>query len=712
MSEFLYKTNEKSYKYNNSNVIISHDESFVKSKLYAKEKNMKNNYENFQATEQYRTLSADLSNMPFSFVYDGRKYQGFSPEHFTLISKDTIRSDEKETQTFRFLFLHTLEVTLILTHYFSHGITEWTVWLENTSDKNSGVIQELKAELSFEGKNPVLKGILGDHINQYRPYSIDLHQAPAEFSSDSGRATHINFPYFNLEYGDGGAMLAIGWAGTWKASFSSIGDMTTYTASSVNGLKTYLKPGEKIRTALFVLAPYMVRDEHFATNFWRDWFIRYNMPKADASGRYLEPFSTCCLSNDTGLPNSDGSISECHTTWRPSLEKMIAEDAKVDFRWFDAGWYVCPDGTSAESYVPGHDWWDTVGTWELDPRKWPDQTFLESTDFAREHGMKTLVWFEPERVTDPESLAKNYGYNIDWAIRVDGEATISNNIGDPACRKWTTERICKMLRQNKVEMYREDNNCNASTLWQHLDSLEGENRYGITESKFIIGHYQMWDDIIACTLSYGGCGFVDSCASGGGRNDLESMRRGVPLLRSDSDRTSTALRLSMTTSFIKWIPFCGANTKEKLSQLAPTGISDPYVWRASYLPALNVDSQFVYDAEQNFDMLRFGLREWKRVAPYLLKEFYTLTPWHGEQDTADFTAFCYYDPDREDGVILAFRQENCAGDLLEVSLPFASGADRYTVTDEDSREESVTDRVVTLRFEAPRTAKLLWVKKI
>ena len=51
---------------------------------------MKNNYENFQATEQYRTLSADLSNMPFSFVYDGRKYQGFSPEHFTLISKDTI----------------------------------------------------------------------------------------------------------------------------------------------------------------------------------------------------------------------------------------------------------------------------------------------------------------------------------------------------------------------------------------------------------------------------------------------------------------------------------------------------------------------------------------------------------------------------------------------------------------------------------------------
>lgn len=53
----------------------------------------------------------------------------------------------------------------------------------------------------------------------------------------------------------------------------------------------------------------------------------------------------------------------------------------------------------------------------------------------------------------------------------------------------------------------------------------------------------------------------------------------------------------MTASFNKWIPFCGANTKEKAEQLAPTGTSDPYVWRASYLPVLNVESQFVQDAD-------------------------------------------------------------------------------------------------------------------
>lgn len=673
---------------------------------------MKRNYRNLQADEWYRSLGCNLAEFPFSFVYNDKEYKGFSEKFFVLRSKNIQTKEDQETQCFTFAFADTLEITLIFSHYYSHGVTEWTVWFENVSQQNSGVIENSKTEMTFDGTYPTLKGIYGDHINQYRPYSINMKNNLVEFSSDLGRATHINFPYFNLEYGDSGVMLAIGWAGTWKASFESNGEHSTYTASSVNGLKTYLKPGEKIRTALFVVAPYTVRDEHYATNFWRSWFIQHNLPKADASGATLQPFSTCCLASDTGLPNSDGSISENHTTWRPSIEKMIAEDTKVDFRWVDAGWYVSPDGSSPEPFVKGRDWWDTVGTWELDPSKWPEKTFLESTDFARQNSMKTLLWFEPERVTNPENLAKNYGYKKEWAIRMDGNGVISNNIGDAECLAWTTDRICKMLRENRVEMYREDNNADAATLWKHLDSLEGDNRKGITESKFIQGHYQMWDDIIACTLSYGGCGFVDSCAGGGGRNDLESMRRGVPLLRSDSDRTSTALRLSMTTAFNKWIPFCGANTKEKKMELAATGISDKYVWRASYLPGLNVDSQFVCDAEQNFDMLRFGLKEWKRVSPYLLKEFYTLTPWHTEKDTSDFTSFCYFDPNQEEGVLFAFRQEACRKEQLCVVLPFVGKGEKYAVTDEDDKKSFVTEGKLELRFDSSRTAKLFWIKKV
>ena len=182
------------------------------------------------------------------------------------------------------------------------------------------------------------------------------------------------------------------------------------------------------------------------------------------------------------------------------------------------------------------------------------------------------------------------------------------------------------------------------------------------------------------------------------------------MLRSDNDRTTASLRLSMTTSFNKWIPFCGANTKEKKEQLALTGISDPYVWRASYLPALNVDSQFVQDPDQDFGILRFGLREWAEVKPYLLKEFYVLTPWHSEHERDGFTAYCFFDPETEKGVLFAFRGEDCAESDVSLSLSFTNGA-RYLLSDADTGAEIETQDSLTLSFENPREAKLLWIKR-
>lgn len=671
---------------------------------------MKSRYENPAAAEWYHDIILQPEKFPFSFAYGEDEYQGFRHEKLTLTKRERKTEPGRETNDLFFILDGQVDVVLRSAFYPAYGVAEWTVWFENNSPHDSGVLHSLRSTLTFPGRNPVLRGILGDHDNLYRPYCQELGDVSVTYCSDSGRPTHVNFPYFNLEFGDQGVMLAIGWAGTWTAEFSFDGEKTTYAAQSTNNIRTYLKPGEKIRTALFVRAAYTVRNEHFAGNYWRRWFIEHNMPPMDAAGGRIKPFSTCCIANDTGLPNSDGSISERHYTWKPSLEKMLAEDARVDFRWFDAGWYVAPDGSS-----PEWDWWGSVGTWELDPAKWPGQTFRESTDFARKHGMKTLMWFEPERITDPDNLVKHYGYKKEWAIVREGYPNIANNIGDPECLAWTTARVCKVLRENRVELYREDNNSDPADLWAYLDRLETGARTGITECKFVIGHYRLWDDIIDCTLGHGGCGFVDSCASGGGRNDLESLRRAVPLLRSDYDRTSTSLRLSMTTTFNRWIPFCGANTKEKEGQLSPTGKSDPYVWRASYLPILNVDSQFTQDPDQDFDMLRFGLREWKKVSPWLLKDFYVHTPWHSEHDRSNFTAYSFYDEEQGRGVLFLFRMENCPLDFINVKFPYAKADRNYTLRDEDTKEESIIDgrkassEGVRFLLAEKRMARLIWV---
>lgn len=630
--------------------------------------------------QYYREITGGLSAFPVSFDIGERHFSGFDPRFFTVEGSEKTVADGKERNIFTLRSPEKLKITLDTAFYPDYGAYEWTVWFENDGADDSPVISSLlAADMLFSGGSPLLRGILGDHENQYRPYEKRLDDGGADFKSYNGRPTHIWFPYFDLVHGDGGTLIALGWGGTWEARFFRDAGGVRLAASGTNGLHTYLKPGERIRTPLMAFLPYSGRDGADAANLWRRWYVNCCMPRRNAAGDRLEPFSTSCLSGDTGLPNSDGSISERSFTWRPSLEKMLAEKVHIDYRWFDAGWYTDPYGKTVES-----DWWGTVGTWELDPEKWPGDSFRESTDFARSHGMKTLVWFEPERVTHVDGLTANYGYKKEWGIV--GRHSVANNIGDPDCLAWTLERITSMLGKNGVEMYREDNNSDPMQCWTSLDALEGENRSGITENKSVVGHYALWDGIIAFCAAHGGDTFVDSCASGGGRNDLESMRRGVPILRSDSDRTTTALRLSMTTAFNKWIPFCGALTTEQAGQLDPDGKRDKYIFRASYLPAFNISAQWVQDKNTDFDMIRFGIDEWSSVKDFLLQDFYTLTPWHAPDDKAGWTAYMFFDPKKDAGVLLAFRMEEAEDPSVTLSLRGLRPGGRYLLRDADLGE--------------------------
>ena len=626
----------------------------------------------------YAGYIADLSTMPVSFVYDDVAYTGFPAETFHRVEHRQSVRGKKEIDLF-VLKADDLQVTIDAAFYPGHGAYEWTVWFENTGAQNSGVLRNVwAADMIFVGERPVLKGILGDHVNQYRPYVHLLKESPAHFRSDKGRPTHVWFPYFNLEHGEGGTLIAIGWGGTWEARFTAAEDgRTRLVAAGTNDLSTYLKPGEKIRSPLMSFLPYAVRDEEHATNAWRRWFLECNLPRLNAQGDPVKPFSTTSLAGDTGIPNSDGSISERHFTWKPSLEKMLGEGIHMDYRWFDAGWYFAPDGTTVES-----DWWGTVGTWELDTAKWPGNSFRESVDFAHAHGMKTLVWFEPERVTDVDHLVANHGYKREWAIECG--RVFANNIGDEECFQWTLSRILAFLDRYAVDMYREDNNSDPRQCWDTLSAQEGEDRTGIVENKSVVAHYRLWDSIIEYCARTGKDTFVDSCASGGGRNDLESLRRGIPLMRSDADRTTTALRLSMGTAFNRWVPFHGAACVEQGTELAVDGARDVYIFRASYNPILNLSAQWVQDPATDFELIRSGLREWGTVKEYLLKDFYLLTPWHGPTDRTQWTSYVYFDPERDSGVLLAFRMEEAAERSYVHRLTMLNPDRTYELRDADT----------------------------
>jgi len=634
----------------------------------------------------FSNLLCSPRNFPIAFTYNGKNYNGLG--ELNLTGKDIKQTQNGKTATLTFALDKNIQVKVNAGYCNEYGETEYTVWFENTGKETSAVLENLlSVAMTFNGKQPQLRGCLGDHQNKYAPYDKDLLREKVEFRSDGGRATHIVFPYFDLVHGNGGTLLALGWAGTWSTSFTSTGSKTLWKALNCNGFKSVLKPGEKVRTALVVMLPYKGRSGDEASNLWREWFIKYNMPRANTQGDFIQPFSTECFASDTGLPNSDGSVSERFYTWKRTLERLVYEKVNADFRWFDAGWYFDPAGKTVMS-----DWWGTVGSWKLDTIKWPNHSFRESNIACHNAGMKVLVWFEPERVTHVADLVKNYGYKNEWAIS-NGSNVFSNNIGDPECLKWTVNRITKMMQENEVDLFREDNNSDPGKTWPKHDTMEtqemGLARTGMTENQAIQGHYAMWDAIIAFCAQNGKCTYIDNCASGGGRNDIESLRRSLPFMRSDADRTTTALRLSMSSTFCKWVPIHGASTKESANELeaGKAGGSDVYVTRASLLPVYNISETYTHDVLLDYNNIRKAYGEWKKYAHLLTKDFYVLTPWHSEKDTKGWTVFAYKDFNTGEGIITAFRQEQCEEPSFVAKLPFVNPQKSYKLHNDDTGED-------------------------
>jgi len=278
-----------------------------------------------------------------------------------------------------------------------------------------------------------------------------------------------------------------------------------------------------------------------------------------------------------------------------------------------------------------------------------------------------------------------------------------------------------MMDENEIDMYREDNNSDPARAWKQLDERDEKAlnlpRTGINENKCIQGHYALWDGILAFCREHGKCTFLDSCASGGGRNDIESLRRSIPLLRSDYDRTTTAMRLSQSSGFNKWVPFQGSATKETIGQLDEmSSTPDLYVTRASLLPVWNVSGQYSHNPHLDFDAYRRNLNVWKSCNHLLTKDFYQLSVYHGPKDDMGWTVFAYNDPESGEAILLAFRQEQCPDAEYVAKLPFAVTGSSYAIVNDDLGVESILDGQalidgLTLHLSEPRSSLLLRITR-
>ena len=541
--------------------------------------------------------------------------------------------------------------------YSDYPAVEWTLWLKNNGTNNTPLLRQIHGlDTGFQKTGDgefVLHSIKGDwcDASSYAPYQfplpacMKLGRSPAASGKSSDGPE--GWPYYNLAYPGGGVMLAIGWPGQWFTVFECDQSCALRVRAGQEQTQLVLHPGEEIRAPLIAMLFWQGTDVVAAQNLWRRWYVAHNMPRVDGQTQpAVAQIQVLGAEKDTAY-----------------VQSFLDAGIHVDLCWRDAGsdaattWFPTAGGPYPQTGMA----WLNSGTWECDTAKLP-HGFKPFTDWIHARGMQFVLWFEPERVGDPNSwLGKNHP---EWLLPGTSHGALLDE-GNPSALKWLIEHVDGLIKSQGLDWYREDMNGGGPLpAWRRHDAPD---RQGITENLYVQGHLAFWDEL---RRRHPGLR-IDSCASGGRRNDLETMRRAVPLLRSDFQFPGqlgvVEGNQGQTYGLSFWLPFQG------------TGIDayDPYSYRSFYLPSFGMGTLTVTNqaAQQK------AYAECRRVAPLMLADYYPLTPYSLKPD--QWIAWQFDRPDKGDGVIQAFRRNTCEAATMTVRLNGLDPAANYALTNLD-----------------------------
>ncbi|MBC8876283.1 MAG: alpha-galactosidase [Planctomycetes bacterium] len=513
---------------------------------------------------------------------------------------------------------------------------EWTLTFKNTGTADTPIIADIQAlDSRFQRRKSSSEFVLqynrGDTCaaNGFEPLTKLLEPNDVFRSApNGGRPTNGEFPYFNLRAGSEGVIVVVGWPGQWAARFARDGDRAIHVTAGQELTHLKLHPSEEVRTPLVVLQFTDQGDWIDSQNVWRQWMIQHNLPRP--AGKPLPlPMLNACSSHQFAEMTKANEQNQIEF-----IDSYLQKGLKLDYWWMDAGWYV---GAAEKG-------WPWTGTWEVDrrPHRFPNGLRAIS-DHARAKGVKTIVWFEPERVAAGTWLATEHP---EWVLGGNGGGLL--NLGNPEAWNWLVDHIDKIITKEGIDLYRQDYNIDPLGSWRGNDT---EDRQGVTENKYVTGYLAYWDELLRRHPGM----LIDSCASGGRRNDLETMRRAVPLLRSDYLFEPVGQQ-GHTYGLSFWLPFhgtgyCPSNTAGWGWGTGDTSY-DPYTRRSNMCPSNT--ACFDFRVEVDDSLIQKLYSEWLEVGPDYFGDYYPLTAHSLEEDS--WIAWQFHRPGVGKGMVQAFRR--------------------------------------------------------
>lgn len=624
-----------------------------------------------------------------SFTYNGLDLHSLKPE---------IR---ESAASFRYRLPDGLEMETSIESFDAYGVIRWINYWRNPTAHTSGLISELwDCDVTVplgtdEEKSPGVpvtvfasKGsncAFDDFMIE--PHTLD-ENGHYEARSKGGRSADGVLPFFDVNDGESGVMIAVGWTGQWEAQL----DRTENRVRIRTGLPEAsfrMLPGEEFCTGSVTLLPYSGGIDR-AHNTWR----RYLKNEVSPIGRYhgergsQVPFSAIFW----GGVSSEALLRR----WKGILENGLP----FECCWIDAGWYEPLRGITTKEQLSE---WSNIGTWETNRFFHPDG-YRDAVDTLHAQNIKMMVWMEPERV---RKSVKAWTESTELPGRYDSLAALNQE----TVREDMTAMVSRGIDAMSLDVYRQDFNMEPLEYWRFADrqQADGEERRGTTEIHHINNLYRFWDTLLERYPHL----LIDNCASGGRRIDAETLARSIPMWRSDYQCTwdcSPEANQVQNAAFAWWAPFSGIG-------YGPT-LGDTYSFRSAYTNGLTIRTWEHTDADwevgargEPMDWARTYFREYLSIRRYFSEDYYPLVPLSAENTVWSVSQF--HDPKEDSGVILAFRRSDSPVSTMTLPLKGLDLSKNYIVENRDSGEiltksgAELSQSGPTIRMETARDSRVI-----
>ena len=609
------------------------------------------------AARVYPTWNAPLDKLPIRFTYGGREYRGM-PEgcrvSHELTDTNIMRAEYSAMLDDR------LEVRLTYTEYRDYPVREWVASFANVGCADTQLLENAVIGGALDGGLTSFVWSNGDTCRDdgYEWFTETFEDksaltiGPVDGTSCNGAA-----PYMQIHMEDYSLRIGIGWPAMWSVTTAKCSCGGGEFTLGQKRCRMVIRPGESMRTPRLTVLAYEGDEDH-GRNLWRRWYLAHILPREHGEG--LKPYVCLHNWNCEGKPEHTAATEENQCG---AIKRYLEHGLKPDIWWIDAGWYPCDYN------------WPLTGTWYPDPARFPNG-LAPIGKMCEENGIRFLLWFEPERVVSGTWIHENHP---EWLLSTYDENGNPHgnhllNLADRDAWTWLVNHVDALIKESHIHIYRQDFNFSPLGNWI---TAEAEDRIGAIENLHVQGYLAYWDELILRNPGL----WIDSCASGGRRNDLDTMRRAVPLHYTDVGYGVHPIKQKQHRSLFEWIPYFRAHN---MSWDNPDGTYggnrpvDEFAFQCAMAPALT-DMTGYLSEDTAFAVSRKMTPVWREAAGLMLRgDYYPLTACR--KDAADWYAMQFDDSDAGEGFVQVVRNVQVTEDTYRVQMHTETGK-TYTFTD-------------------------------